>query len=70
MVGKEAVMVVVMVLSVALWLSIPPVLSRVMAPASFITRGRLRSMTGLRHRLVDVGDTWRALLLGAPPTLL
>lgn len=35
-----------------------------------ITRGRLRSMTGLPHRLVDVGDTWRALLLGAPPILL
>jgi hypothetical protein len=38
--------------------------------ASLITRGRLRSLTGLPHRLVDVGDTWRALLLGAPPILL
>jgi hypothetical protein len=27
-------------------------------------------MTGLTVRLVDVGDAWRALLLGAPPILL
>lgn len=42
----------------------------VITAASLITRGRLRSMTGLPLRLVDVGDAWRALLLGAPPILL
>jgi hypothetical protein len=40
------------------------------AAASLITRGRLRSMKASPIRLVDVGDAWRALLLGAPPILL
>jgi hypothetical protein len=42
----------------------------VVAAASLITSGRLRSMTVLPFRLIDVGDAWRALLLGAPPILL
>ncbi len=45
-------------------------LSMAVVAASLITRGRLRSMTGLPLRFVDVGDAWRALLLGAPPVLL
>ena len=31
--------------------------------------GRGRSMRCLPRRLGDVGDSWRALLLGAPPLL-
>jgi hypothetical protein len=31
---------------------------------------RQRSMRGLPFRLGDVGDRWRALLFGAPPSLL
>jgi hypothetical protein len=38
--------------------------------ASVIRRGRRHTVTGLRFRLDDVGDGWRALLLGAPPILL
>jgi hypothetical protein len=47
-----------------------PLSLAVVAAASLIARGRLRSMTGRLLRLVDVGDAWRALLLGAPPVLL
>jgi hypothetical protein len=47
-----------------------PLAMAAIASASLITRGRLRSMTGLPLRLLDVGDAWRALLLGAPPILL
>jgi hypothetical protein len=32
--------------------------------------GRGRSLRGLPFRLGDVGDRWRALLFGAPPSLL
>lgn len=31
---------------------------------------RRRSLRGLAFRLGDVGDRWRALLFGAPPSLL
>lgn len=40
----------------------------IMAAASLMTRDG--STTGRPLRLLDVGDDWRALLLGAPPTLL
>ncbi len=79
MVVKEAVIVVVIVLSVVLWmmgvidrpdtLVATPTLT-VVAAASLFAPLRLRSMAGRRLRLVDVGDAWRALLLGAPPVLL
>ena len=42
----------------------------VLGGASVIRCGRRRPVRGLRFRLDDVGDGWRALLLGAPPTLL
>lgn len=35
-----------------------------------ISRRRPRRVQGLQVLLGDVGDAWRALLLGAPPTLL
>ena len=48
-----------------------PLSLAVIAAATLITSGRLRSMTGGPPLgLLDVGDVWRALLLGAPPILL
>ena len=38
--------------------------------AWIVASGRRRSMRCLPRRLGDVGDSWRALLLGAPPVLL
>lgn len=64
-------MVVVMVLSVALWLSIPPVLSRVMARhgydgTSYLVAGVLtKALAGLRPRLRRVGLA-RVLSKGGP----
>jgi hypothetical protein len=40
------------------------------AAASVVRRGARRPMRRLELRLNDVGDSWRALLLGAPPALL
>ncbi len=70
-------MVAIIVLNAVVWLSIPLVLSRAMARRGFDglsylivgTRWR-RHIHGLHSRLADVGDAWRALLLGAPPVLL
>ena len=49
-------------------------LSLVMAVSAglawIVSSGRRRSMRCLTRRLDDVGDGWRALLLGAPPVLL
>jgi hypothetical protein len=41
----------------------------VVAVAGIIGRRR-HQLHGLHVRLGDVGDAWRALLLGAPPILL
>lgn len=38
--------------------------------AAVIVRRSHRAVEGRRARLSDVGDAWRALLLGAPPVLL
>jgi hypothetical protein len=59
-------MVIFIMLSVVVWLAIPPMLS----VASVMARGRRPLVSGLQLRLDDVGDGWRALLLGAPPALL
>jgi hypothetical protein len=40
------------------------------AVAAFRFSARRRSMRGLPFLLGDVGDRWRALLFGAPPSLL
>jgi hypothetical protein len=42
----------------------------VVVAAGVLSRRRRRRVQGLQVRLGDVGDAWRALLLGAPPTLL
>jgi hypothetical protein len=42
----------------------------VVVAAGIISGRRPRRVQGLQVRLGDVGDAWRALLLGAPPTLL
>ena len=44
------------------------VIGSVLATVRF--SARRRSMRGLPFRLGDVGDRWRALLFGAPPSLL
>ena len=49
---------------------LPLAVAIVLGGASVIRCGRRRPVRGLRFRLDDVGDGWRALLLGAPPTLL
>jgi hypothetical protein len=47
-----------------------PVGVAVVVAAGVISRRRRRRVQGLHVRLGDVGDAWRALLLGAPPTPL
>ena len=49
---------------------LPPVMVAAVAVASVLGTGGRRSMRRLELRLNDVGDSWRALLLGAPPVLL
>lgn len=42
----------------------------VVVAAAVVGRRRRPGVQGVHVRLVDVGDAWRALLLGAPPVLL
>ena len=56
---------------VALRSALAPVTVVAAAGAVRVTRSRRhRWAQGLRARLGDVGDAWRALLLGAPPASL
>jgi hypothetical protein len=49
---------------------LPLVLGAAVAVASMLDRGSSPSVLPRELRLNDVGDSWRALLLGAPPGLL
>ncbi|MGH8999169.1 MAG: hypothetical protein ACRDY7_07235 [Acidimicrobiia bacterium] len=48
----------------------PLVVAAAVATPTTARRGHRRLGRGLQRRLGDVGDAWRALLLGAPPALL
>jgi hypothetical protein len=64
---------VVSVFSVILWLLVASAivsLAAASASTTAATSRRRRRGQVLQGRLVDVGDAWRALLLGAPPILL
>jgi hypothetical protein len=61
------------VFSVIVWLFVASAVApRAAASSSTANATRRRRGRGqvLQGRLVDVGDSWRALLLGAPPVLL
>ena len=53
---------------------VPRVLAQAAAFMALVTAIRFslrrRALCGLPFRLADVGDRWRALLFGAPPSLL
>ena len=49
---------------------VPAVTVVLVAGSASIHRRRRGRWGGLRLRLEDVGDRWRALLLGAPPAVL
>jgi hypothetical protein len=49
---------------------VPTAVAAVVGGGSLIGCRSPRGMGGLHIRLADVGDAWRALLLGAPPALL
>ena len=46
-----------------------PMAVALVVAAGVVSLRRHRRLQGLQVRLGDVGDAWRALLLGAPPTL-
>ena len=49
---------------------LPDVTVIVVAATAALFSVRRRSLQGLPFRIGDVGDRWRALLLGAPPSFL
>ena len=66
-------MLTLSVFSVIVWLFLASVAAPLAAAVASNTAGtsrRRRRGQVLQGRLVDVGDAWRALLLGAPPVLL
>jgi hypothetical protein len=63
----------VSVFSVSVWLFVASAIVSLAAasPSTSAPSSRRRGRGHvLQGRLVDVGDAWRALLLGAPPVLL